>query len=1102
MSYLIEFDIENSPLNGSNLIEANAGCGKTYAIAAIFLRLLIEKELLVENIVVVSFTEAASEELKLRIYKNLKEAKSFLEGNLEESECSLSNYLKKFKADNDKKKEVLGKIDLATNSFYQANVSTIHSFCAKIISDYPFETNVSFDFEFCENEYEFLLEIAEDFWRIYIYNIESLTFLNYIRKQKPQLSPQYFLTLIKNITNFPNVKIIPDVEKKETCDIEQKILSLFEELLTIWEKDKETISKILLTNEGLNRNSYRIPSIEKWVKEITIGFELGLNEFLEIDIIEKFSSENLKGKLKKNSTPYEFKEPFFVKCEEFLKIKKSLFELYDNTILYLKKEFIKYIKQESVVRKEKKNLIFYDDFLSKTKLALEKGNSGSLNKILNNRYKAALIDEFQDTNLTQYEIFKNIFKDNILFFIGDPKQSIYGFRGADIFAYLKASKTSQNKYFLIKNYRSELGLINAVNDIFSYPKNTFIYDEIKFSKSPADKKKETFPSLSFFLLDKKKKESLLHNRIVLEILRLFNEKNKKPNDIAVICETNETAIKIKQALILSNIPSIVYFDKNLFETEEALELERILYAILNKNNLTLIKSALITNLMGKDTGYIKTLNENEQKLSKTLESFNYYNQLWHEQSFSSMFKEFLKNENIINNLISLEDSKRKITNIFHIRDILIEKEYFKNLKFQNLFKWFSKEISSKGKSLKEYELELESDKDAVKVLTIHRSKGLEFNIVFSIFLRSNTSQKKPNNLFFHNEKEYTETFLDIGSKDFEENRKKEDKESLAEKIRVFYVALTRAKELGYVFLINDNTNILNFILFRNNVENSDFYEKLTQITQNNNLIDVKKIDEEIPITIKNERDSDNQTVLKKKEFKQKNYNNPIIQSFSSITENETQEEYSSNSLFYKPKETKNMLSLPRGKKTGNLIHSILDNLNFQNLHYEKDIIASKLKEFNFDPLEWTDVIYENLDTLFKIELKTDDLTFSLNEISPSKKINELEFYYSSDEQKFMHGFIDLVFEYKKKLFVIDWKTNFLGDDFSDYNEKALEENILKHSYNLQAEIYLSAIKKYLQFKTGKEDVKSYIGGVFYIFLRGIKEDTNYGIFNFDKLLSL
>ena len=275
----------------------------------------------------------------------------------------------------------------------------------------------------------------------------------------------------------------------------------------------------------------------------------------------------------------------------------------------------------------------------------------------------------------------------------------------------------------------------------------------------------------------------------------------------------------------------------------------------------------------------------------------------------------------------------------------------------------------------------------------------------------------------------------------------------------------------------------------------DFYESLKEITDKTDVIDIERVPKEIEIK-KKHNNFNKKLNLKNRDFKVEALSALNISSFSSISTNYQKEFLPVFSVFSDTSKN-DMFSFPRGFNTGNFMHSLLENLDFTNLSAQKSLIISKLEEFGFNSSKWFSVIYENIETLlnFPLEMggKEKAKTFFLKDVPNSKKLNEIEFYFSKTDSNFMHGFIDLVFEHKGKFFIIDWKTSYLGGTFEDYNQSSLKKAMENNFYNLQAEIYLSALKKYLKFKTKKENVDDYIGGIFYIFLRGIKKNS-FGVF--------
>ncbi len=183
---------------------------------------------------------------------------------------------------------------------------------------------------------------------------------------------------------------------------------------------------------------------------------------------------------------------FFELCDDLQKAEAVLKAAMDRHLLYLKGEIFRFVKHELPARKQRRNIQFFDDLLTRLHQSLAAAGGGELSETIRRRYKAALIDEFQDTDPVQYAIFNNVFgkDESILFLIGDPKQAIYSFRGADLFAYMKAAGQVDSRYTLTRNWRSEPGLIKAVNTIFSNGTNPFLYREIPFEPAVPGKGKD------------------------------------------------------------------------------------------------------------------------------------------------------------------------------------------------------------------------------------------------------------------------------------------------------------------------------------------------------------------------------------------------------------------------------------------------------------------------------------------------------------------------------------------------------------------------------------------------------------------------------------
>ncbi len=502
------FDPINTPLTGTNLIEASAGTGKTYTIAGLFLRLILEKQLTVNQILVVTFTKAATEELKERIRNTLLDAKSaFLKDS--SHDVFIKTIVKKY----DNRDLAIQLIQDAVMEFDNAAIFTIHGFCQRILHENAFETQSLFDTELVADPTSLTREIVDDFWRKHFYSL-PMEFISFLLKKIS--GPEYFLRLLtKNRT--ADIKIVPELEQPDLTSLND-FRAMFKRLQTIWPKSRIQVTH-LLKDSSLSGSIYgslksvtmqmdvskrdlmvasMIALMDKFVDEKSSGFPLFKG-------FEKFTAAKIENSTRKNCRPLSHE--YFDICDKLYHKGVFLESEMETYLMYFKAQCFKFTREQLLVRKKQNNIQFYDDLLIKLKNALEDTGGKKLAQIIRKKYSAALVDEFQDTDSFQYIIFTRIFdsKKSTLFMIGDPKQSIYSFRGADIFSYMKAVRNTDSKYTLIKNWRSNPNLITAVNTIFSNINAPFVFDKIGFEKGISGKKiksmnERSLPALTLWYL--------------------------------------------------------------------------------------------------------------------------------------------------------------------------------------------------------------------------------------------------------------------------------------------------------------------------------------------------------------------------------------------------------------------------------------------------------------------------------------------------------------------------------------------------------------------------------------------------------------------------
>lgn len=1163
------------PLEGVNLIEASAGTGKTYAICAIFIHLLLEKSIPIEKILVVTFTVAATEELKGRIRTMMRKLSNVFQtkgvsGDDKDYEL-MQALLERYEA----KPQAVDLLKTALRDFDRAAIFTIHGFCQRMLMENAFESSSLFDTELISDADALIEEASKDFWRRKMYTAgEAL--IRYAEMQG--LTPRTLAALAKNRPLDPGLIILPESTPPDEMKIEEayvQLKSLFNELQNMWDKSGKEICALIdkaREEKKLNGNKYRQDYMGGRIEEM--NYFISENDVLstKYEKILYFSTSRL------NEKTNAITHPFCKKLDDFLNLRDSLLNDLAFYLMCLKKEFIHTIETFLSRYRHRKNARTFEDLLTGMFRAL-KGNSESpLAHRIRTRFHAALIDEFQDTDPLQYEIFSTVFRNHRpLYLIGDPKQAIYKFRGADIFAYLRASAQCDRKLTLSKNYRSHPDLVRAINTIFGNRESTFdrpfVIEGINYHPVEASLNERaieianTLPEgspLTIWYIDnaqndvnkgkavtKADVEEIICTLIIKEISTLTKH-GTNPGEIAVLVRKNDQSKLLARELRKHQIPCVTYGTESVLETDEAVEMERILSSIAEPANRGYLAAALATDFFGKTASEIAEIVTSEEKLSSRMEQFKRYREIWERHGFITMFRRLMQENKITSRLASLEDGERRLTNVFHIAELIHRAEREHRLGIDGILKWFSEEKSLESEEIK---LRLETDEYAVKILTIHKSKGLEFPIVFAPFLYD-SAELKSQEYIYHidsNDKKITHTVLNLSGDEAEKQQALI--EELSESVRLMYVALTRAKvrcytlwgrinkaELAapmYVFhhhRIPSPEEFINTKTIPWNDQSSDMLHDMRQLAdQSKGAISVKVISEADLDTLgtgyaKTPERKSSPTLTCRTFTQYKNLQPPwSLTSFSSLIFNAKEEyrekadEEGGEEKQVKAKEF-SIHTFPRGTRAGLFIHEVFENIDFQNPSSaeSESLIKDLLRKYGIDE-NWTAVIRNNVSAVLSHPLESGTHAFRLAELNSAMRVHELEFYFPASKispgkiadliisnqtdkpgsippslsrlgfeeiQGFVRGFIDLVFTVHGKWFLADWKSNHLGDSLESYTQEKLSSAMLEKYYYLQYHLYAVALHRHLERTLPGYEYDSHFGGIFYFFIRGIDSETS------------
>ena len=839
------------PLVGTSFIEASAGTGKTYALTTLYLRLLVEHALQPADILVVTFTQAATAELRERIRSRIRDAIASVEGG----EASAAHLRR------------------ALQSFDEAAIFTIHGFCQRTLQESAFESGLAFDAELVEKPESSKRTLAHDLWTRLLAD-EDEAFREWLAagvgRRRWQFEPDALFDLIDRYLGADEtMPVLPEPESASTsasaralCDAVDAAWLRFAES---WRARSEAVTALLLDPKvGFKLTSYKPDSIrEKWIPELAalcqaVERAASPAERAGIeapDFVKNLTREGVAKGVKKDFPAPE--DPFFAVCSELARATKALGDAFDERALALRRRFVVAVRKADRKRRDEQHVLYFDDLLSQLRDALAAPGSDRLCESLRARYRFALIDEFQDTDAVQYEIFERVWHADAvrkagggLVLIGDPKQAIYSFRGADIHTYLAARGAAGSAvHSLAVNYRSDPAVVGAVNALFGATRDAFALGEIDFRPvtpaAIAERPRFDAPArfragLRVSLLSRRAaaaaspeagdEESAIALRFartrwmqalardVAELLEsgaTIGGRRIAPSDIAILARRKLELDAARRALEGLGIACVSRGEGNVFESREAWELSSVLAAWLHPGDLGRLRAALSSGAHGFDARALAAEGDDSPELSALAERFAEYGRLWSQSGFGRAFETWRAREGVTERLLAYQDGDRRLTNWLHLAELLARVASERGPARSGLVAWLDRAIVDEAIRLElgaeASLLRLERDDEAVQLVTLHGSKGLEYEIVYlpclwESFDRRGVSSdsvakggKRPPARFHDGGKDRRTLDLGVRGDAYMSHLALEKLETNAEHLRLLYVGLTRARRQCVVF---------------------------------------------------------------------------------------------------------------------------------------------------------------------------------------------------------------------------------------------------------------------------------------------------------------
>lgn len=976
------FDIlsRQTPLQHRLFLEASAGTGKTFTIEHLVVRLLLETEYTLDQILVMTFTRAATRELKVRIRANLEKT---LSGD------QTFDYLSEV---TEEQKE---KIKTALLTFEKSQIFTIHGFCHRLLQEFAFEAFVGLELQEWEDK--------EEKWAV----------LEFLRKTN-HLSPAQLKRLLGSVRN----EIEKLVDKLLSSSENGERVPFSSELLQAVNQQLFTLTPFSVTEAfETARPHYKGMTSEEFDAQAALidrAVQRGRllpeewDQLIDAEdlFLEGIVASNLKARTKfTGHLSLEQLREAMLPSLEIARNHRKIFQMLSQAWHEERKKLSRLYEKVSP-----------DDLL---KMVQERLSENSFVEAIRKKYQAVIVDEFQDTDPIQWNIFETLFfvdPSKSVYLVGDPKQSIYAFRSADIYTFLEASKgfSTLQKAALTTNYRSTQGLLDGLNRLLcakpwmDLPKLDQQLD-VPISKAAKQGEGELCFMIAKGELGRAKRWPTpeVEQQFFSFMIHEIHHRQLKPSQIAILVKDRYQALRAKNVLEKYSIPCVLSRGASLGDSIMVDLLLELIDACHGADSLSSVKKVLLGLFVGLP---IEELTEETVFNAKNL--FAELSSVWLSSGFSAFLAQFLQTkfwkttvfQTVCTREVLYDDLMQIVEKILYIRDPHQMSQALKLLKIE------------------EMDERISAHPHGVQIMTIHASKGLEFETVFALGLACRTTAEDKSDL--------------------------ELKELDAEKMRQLYVALTRAKQRLYIPISQEQSgkpfnlgeaSPIELFLERAAPDLTTFtHVHLDQMEFN--LLPYQEL----------------KTISLPPPPPQDRFFKPFfLQSFTSLAQTSGER-----------KSTQDLL-LPSSAETGIIIHRILERFFDQSIALS-ELISHEIKGSHLEDYEAT--IQTMLDQV--LDLRLDG--FCLRDLDRDHLMPEMEFLFPTDGTA-LKGFIDLSFEYDGKFYLIDWKTNVL----ENYSPENLQKAMIEHDYLLQGKIYATAFTRYLKLYGSPS-----FGGVFFLFVRG------------------
>ncbi|WP_313140021.1 exodeoxyribonuclease V subunit beta [Stenotrophomonas sp.] len=825
------------PLHGIGLIEASAGTGKTFTLATLFTRLVVEQRLRIGQILAVTFTDAATQELRKRIRERLALAARLVDlppAADEAPDALLTRQVLQRHLDggSESAAALQRRLQVAADEIDLASIFTIHGFCTRVLREYALESGHTFDPpELLASDRELLEELAADLWRVHANDPATLEPLTWLWSHPDALASD-LRALLASPPLYPRPQAVAVADPRPALQSAAAELSL-----AVREHGEQFFLELCeaVDNKWINGVSYKLGWLHPLGRQLLAWGERGdATELLSSERLPALLPDALAAKTNKKFVDRTPSSPLQAALQRYVALLDQREQWLRGTAL----NFLHALREEAAQRlaalKRTRRVQTYDDLIDGVAQALEAPQRLDLVRKLRQQYRIALVDEFQDTDDRQWGIFHTVFGDSAevhtlglapaLFLIGDPKQAIYGFRGGDIHTYLKAKQAAQPAPPLDQNFRSRPSVLRALQALYDNGGDeAFLEAGIGFEpvrpggvRSDDDYLRDgaAAPALTLRVLRSDGDKALgadasraaatqacvaaIHQTLVdaragAAVLR---GRPVQPGDIAVLVRSHREATLVQRALAAVGIPAVAAGKQSLFATREARDLRALLLALLQPADEGRLRAALATVLLGRPASAIASM-EREGDLQRGFQTqLLHWRERWQRGGPFAVVADVCAAQG--ERLLALIDGERRLTNYLQLGELLQEASA-QALGMHGLLDWLQGQMVHADQNDEQQLLRLESDARRVQIITLHKSKGLEYPLVYLPFvgIDGGASNNAAHCTVHVDGQRQLHWKLDKDEA-WEAASGQREREQRAEDARLLYVGLTRAEHALWI----------------------------------------------------------------------------------------------------------------------------------------------------------------------------------------------------------------------------------------------------------------------------------------------------------------